>query len=139
MQQRVGVRGAPGAAAAGPGSGGGAAGLGARFTLHWERLWAQAVLEVEHGPRSDETQAGPLLLLPCTCAYMSRGCPSTGLWPLGCGRVGWTSAEHVLSCWTLRARCSPGARAGMDSWTTGPWRQSREAEAVRSATGPTHG
>ena len=50
------------------------------FTLRREPLWAQAVLEVEHGPSSDETQAGPLLLLPCTCAYMSPRLPF--YWPL---------------------------------------------------------
>lgn len=65
---------------AGPGAGVELQAWAPGFTLHWERLWAQAVLEVEHGPRSDETQAGPLLLLPCTCAYMSPRLPF--YWPL---------------------------------------------------------
>ena len=57
------------------------AGPGAGAELQaWVPLWAQAVLEVEHRPSSDETQAGLLLLLPCACAYVSPQPPF--YWPL---------------------------------------------------------
>lgn len=101
------------------------AGPGAGAELQaWVPLWAQAVLEVEHRPSSDETRAGLLLLLPCACAYVSPQPPF--YWPLapGCRPVGWSWAPSMHCCWTLQARCS-GARAGMDSWTMGPWRQSQ--------------
>lgn len=68
MQRRVGVRGAPGAAARGARSWVELQAWAPGLALCREPLWAQAVLEVEHGPSSDETQAGLLLLLPCTCA-----------------------------------------------------------------------
>ena len=126
MQGRVGVRGAPGAAACGARSWGGAAGLGARFGIPPGAplgpgrarggTWTPAVMR----PRQDCCCCCPVLL-----PKWARGCPSTGLWPPGCRRVGWSWVPSTCCCWMPRARCSPGAWAGMDSWTTGPWKQSQ--------------
>lgn len=72
------------------------------------------------------------------CLHEPRGCPlllASG--PLGCGRVGWSCAPEHAFLLTLRARCSPGARAGMDSWTTDPGGRAK-AEAVRGCR-VTHG
>ena len=56
---------------AGPGAGAELQAWAPRSELRGEPLWSQAVQEAEGGPSRDETQAGPLPLLPCTRAYVS--------------------------------------------------------------------
>ncbi|XP_044789153.1 RCC1 domain-containing protein 1 isoform X6 [Bubalus bubalis] len=55
----------------GPGAGAELQAWAPGSALRGDPLWSQAVQEAEHGPSCDETQAGPLPLLPCARAYVS--------------------------------------------------------------------